>query len=363
MPANKLILLIGTQKGLFRLIPGGAGEPWRVDGLHIEGYEVSHVLASRHEPGVLFAAAQHKIWGAHLYRSDDRGRSWGPMSATPAHPAGAFSPALRAVWFLAESTHDGALLAGIDPAGLFVSRDRGASWSPVDGLNQHPTRHLWEPAKGGFPVHSIHVDPEDAQRWFAAVSAGGAFRSDAGGDHWTPINHGVRAENRPDHFPVDGHTIHRLVMHPARPSRLYRQCYNGIYRSDDHGDHWVEITSNLPSDFGYAVVCDPGDPDTVFQAPVAGSHLRTAPEGRLSVYRTRDAGGSWESASRGLPDEHVYVTVLREAMDLLPGEPAHLCLGTSGGQVFASPDAGDSWSLARAYLPRVLSVRMLEIPA
>jgi hypothetical protein len=321
------------------------------------------VLASRAEPGVLFAAARHKIWGAHLYRSEDRGRTWKPLPATPAHPAGEFSPALRSVWFLAESPHDGTLLAGIDPAGLFVSRDRGATWTPVPGLNHHQTRPLWEPAKGGFPVHSIHVDPGDSGRWYAAVSAGGAFRSDDAGDHWTPINAGVRAENRPDRFPEAGHNIHRLVMHPARPERLYRQCYNGIYRSDDRGDHWTEITANLPSDFGYALVCDPRDPDTVFQAPVASSHLRTAPEGRLSVYRTRDAGASWESVSRGLPEEHVYVTVLREAMDLLPGDPASLCFGTSGGQVFASMNAGEQWILARAYLPRILCVRMLEIPA
>ncbi len=363
MLPEKPILLVGTDKGLFRLTPGAAGDPWRVEGPHIEGYEVPHVLASRFEPGVLLAAARHKIWGAHLYRSEDLGRTWAPGPAAPAHPAGEFSPALRAVWFLAESPHDGTLLAGIDPAGLFVSRDRGGTWLPVPGLNHHPTRGLWEPAKGGFPLHSIHVDPRDPLRWFAAVSAGGAFRSDDGGDRWIPVNAGVRAENRPDRFPVAGHNIHRLVMHPARPERLYRQCYNGVYRSDDAGDHWVEITANLPSDFGYAVVCDPRDPDTLFQVPVAGAHLRTAPGGRLSVYRTRDAGASWQSVSQGLPDEHVYVTVLREAMDLLPGDPARIALGTSGGHVFASLDGGDQWTLARAYLPRVLSVRLLEVPA
>ena len=363
MLAEKPILLVGTQKGLFRLSPGAAGKEWRVEGPHIEGYEVPHVLASRFEPGVLLAAARHKIWGAHLYRSEDRGRTWVSLPAAPAHPEGEVAPALRAVWFLAESPHDGTWLAGIDPAGLFVSRDRGATWSPVTGLNQHPTRHLWEPAKGGFPVHSVHVDPGNERCWYAAVSAGGAFRSDDAGARWTPINAGVRAENRPDRFPVAGHNIHRLVMHPARPERLYRQCYNGVYRSDDRGGHWTEITSNLPSDFGYALVCDPNDPDTVYQAPVAGSHLRTAPGGRLSVYRTRDAGVSWESVSRGLPEEHVYVTVLREAMDLLPGDPPSLCFGTSGGHVFVSGDAGNRWSVARAYLPRVLSVRMLEAPS
>ena len=340
MPADKPILLVGTQKGLFRLTPSGGSAPWRVEGPHIEGYEVLHVLASRSEPGVLFAAARHKIWGAHLYRSEDRGRSWAPLSSTPAHSSEEFRPALRAIWFLTESSHDGTLLAGIDPAGMFVSPDRGTTWTPVTGLNQHPTRHLWEPAKGGFPVHSIHVDPNERRRWFAAVSAGGAFRSDDEGVSWKAINAGVRAENRPERFPEAGHNIHRLVMHPARPERLYRQCYNGIYRSDD-----------------------PGDPDTVFQAPVASSHLRTAPEGRLSVYRTRDAGASWESVSRGLPEEHVYVTVLREAMDLLPGDPASLCFGTSGGHVFVSTDAGGQWTVARAYLPRILSVRMLEAPA
>ncbi len=357
MTHHSLLLLVGTQKGLFRLRPGTSGEPWVVDGPHIEGYEVLHVLPSRAEPGVLFAAARHKIWGAHLYRSDDFGRSWTPAGVTPAHVGGPHDTGVNAVWFLAESPHDGRLLAGIDPPGLFASFDRGASWEPVAGLNEHPSRDRWEPAKGGFSVHSLHVHPTRAERWYAAVSAGGAFRSDDAGEHWVPVNRGVRAENRPERFPAVGHNIHRLVMHPLRPERLYRQCYSGVYRSDNGGDDWQEITANLPSDFGYAVVCDPEDADTVFQVPISSSHMRTAPDGRLRVYRSTDAGGHWESVSEGLPAEHVYVTVLREAMDAIRGESLCIAFGTSSGHVFASGNGGTTWELARAYLPRILSVR------
>jgi photosystem II stability/assembly factor-like uncharacterized protein len=328
-----------------------------MSGPHIEGYEILHVLDSRAEPGVLLAAAHHKIWGAHIYRSEDSGVSWASLPSSPAHPAGRFTTALRAVWFLAESPHDGSLYAGIDPAGLFRSADRGASWEPVEGLNEHATRTLWEPAKGGFSVHSIHVDPATPTRLYAAVSAGGAFRSLDGGEQWAAINQGVRAENRPDRFPVAGHNIHRLVMHPARPDRLYRQCYSGVYRSDDGGDHWTEITGNLPSDFGYALVCDPADPDIAWQIPVSSSHMRTVPDGCLRVYRTRNAGDSWESVSDGLPDRHVYVSVLREAMDFAPGEAGGVYFGTTAGQVFARHHAQAAWQSAADYLPRVLSLR------
>ena len=200
---------------------------------------------------------------------------------------------------------------------------------------------------------TIVIAANDADGW----GDDGIWRSTDTGATWDQISGGLGTG-------LPAGESYDLVGDPGDDTQLFTNAGgNGIYRSDDHGDHWVEITSNLPSDFGYAVVCDPEDPDTVYQAPVAGSHLRTAPGGRLSVFRTRDAGGSWESVSHGLPAEHVYVTVLREAMDVFPGQPASLCLGTSGGQVFTSPDGGESWSLARAYLPRVLSVRMLEIPA
>ncbi len=305
--------------------------------------------------GRILAATSHKVWGAHIYVSMDNGASWTPLAASPQHAADSGRGATKAIWYLAEAGD--ALFAGIDPAGLFRSDDGGASWLPVEGLNEHPTRATWEPSRGCFAVHSICSNSEYPDRIVAAVSAGGVYRSEDGGDSWQPANAGVRAENLPEPFPETGHNVHRVVMHPKAPDRLYRQCYNGTYRSDDGARSWTEITAGLPSDFGYAIVGDPGDPDTVFQIPESSSHLRMPVDGQLRVYRSKDAGASWESVSHGLPDEHVYVTVLREAMDATAGEPCGLYFGTSGGQLFAGDGDEGCWRQIAAFLPRILSVR------
>ncbi len=352
-----MTLLVGTAKGLFRVFRDAAGEACRIDGPHLAGYSVLHTLAA--PDGTLFAATSHKVWGAHIYASEDHGASWTSLESAPGYPAQSRRGATRAVWYLALA--GGTLFAGIDPAGLFRSDDRGRSWQPVDGLNEHPTRSTWEPSKGCFAVHSICIDPQARGTIVAAVSAGGVYRSEDGGDTWQPANAGVRAENLPERYPETGHNVHRVIMHPARPSRLYRQCYNGVYRSDDGGRSWTEITDGLPSDFGYGIATDPNDPDTVFQIPESSSHLRTPVDGKLRVYRSRDAGSTWASASSGLPSEHVYVTVLREAMDIDVRQPCRVYFGTSGGQLFASDDAGDSWRQLASYLPRVLSVKAVEL--
>jgi photosystem II stability/assembly factor-like uncharacterized protein len=197
---------------------------------------------------------------------------------------------VRAIWSLAYVPDATALYAGIDPVGLFASHDHGSTWAPVESLNAHPTRNAWEPSKGIFAVHSICVDPADPHRLVVAISAGGVYRTEDGGATWAPANHGVRAENLPNRNPIAGHNVPRVVMHPDASRRLYRQCYHGTYRSDDGGQRWTEITHGLPSDFGYAIATDPNDPDTVFQIPESGSHLRTTVDGRLRVFRSRDAG-------------------------------------------------------------------------
>ncbi len=351
-----MMLLVGTAKGLFRVHRDGVGEEWRIDGPHLAGYSVLHTLQA--PDGRLYAATSHKIWGAHVYRSDDGGATWTSLDAVPEHDAASNRGATKAIWYLALAGDT--LFAGIDPAGLFRSDDGGASWQPVAGLNEHPTRATWEPSKGCFAVHSIYVDALATDNIVAAVSAGGVYRSEDGGTTWQPINAGVRAENLPEPFPETGHNVHRVVMHPTVPSRLYRQCYNGTYRSDDGGRSWIEITAGLPSDFGYGIVVDPNDPDTVFQIPESSSHLRAPVDGKLRVFRSRDAGASWASASSGLPGEHVYVTVLREAMAIDARDPYGVYFGTSGGQLFASNDAGESWNELASYLPRILSVKACE---
>jgi hypothetical protein len=350
-------LLVGTEKGLFRVHWGrGAGRP-EIDGPHLAGYRILHIVASPVRPDALLAAVDHPVWGSHIYRSDDAGQHWSSLDVTPQHPPRRHAQSLRSVWHLAWSPDGGTLYAGIDPAGLFTSDDGGASWHDVTALNEHPTRDAWEPSRGLFALHSICVDRQHPARVVVAISAGGVYRSADAGASWSPANRGVRAENLPERFPAAGHNVHRVVMHPVDGRRLYRQCYNGTYRSDDGGETWTEITAGLPSDFGYAIACDPVDPDTVFQIPESSSHLRTTVDGRLRVFRSTDGGRTWASASSGLPQQHAYVTVLRDALDADADVPGRLGFGTSSGHVFVTRDHGGRWDLVAEFLPRVLSVR------
>lgn len=349
-------LLVGTEKGLFRVHIGARGVEG-MDGPHLAGYRVQHVVGNPCRPSELLAAVDHPVWGSHLHRSVDGGATWTSLEATPRHPPGRHEESLKALWHLAWSPDGGRLYAGVDPAGLFTSDDAGASWQDVPTLNEHATRTCWEPSRGLFALHSICIDRQDPARLVVAISAGGAYRSMDAGATWAPANAGVRAEHLPERYPVAGHNVHRVVMHPDDGRRLYRQCYNGTYRSDDGGATWTEITHGLPSDFGYAIACDPFDPDTVWQIPESSSHLRTTVDGRLRVFRSVDAGRSWMSVSAGLPQQHAYVTVLRDAMDADHGARGRLAFGTSTGHVFVTHDGGDDWTLVAEFLPRVLSLR------
>ena len=351
-------LLVGTEKGLFRVHFGARGVAG-MDGPHLPGLRVLHVIADPRRPRHLLAAADHPVWGSHLHRSDDAGATWTSLDAMPQHPPGRHSESFRALWHLAWSPDGGRLYAGVDPAGLFTSDDAGASWQDVPALNEHATRAAWEPSRGLFALHSICVDRCDPAHVVVAISAGGVYRSVDAGASWTPANAGVRAEHLPERYPLAGHNVHRVVMHPRDGRRLYRQCYNGTYRSDDGGATWVEITDGLPSDFGYAIACDPFDPDTLWQIPESSSHLRTTVDGKLRVFRSADAGRSWASASAGLPQQHAYVTVLRDAMDADHRVRGRVAFGTSSGHVFVTDNGGDQWTLAAEFLPRVLSVRFV----
>ena len=356
-------LLVGTQKGLFRLHSDGDRAAWSMDGPHIEGYEVIHTATDPVRPDTVYAAVSHTVWGAHIYVSHDGGGSWASLDAVPHYREPRRGHALKSVWYITHTPDGCRMYAGIDPAGLFFSDDRGANWHPVAGLNDHPTSATWEPSRGIFAIHSVHIDPDRPDRMCAAVSAGGVYRSLDGGATWLPANAGVRAENLPTRYPETGHNVHRVIMHPQRPARLYRQCYNGTYRSDDFGASWIEVTDGLPSDFGYAIAADPGDADTVFQIPESSSHLRAPVDGRLRVFCSRDAGTTWTSVSEGLPQAHVYVTVLREAMDTDRLDPCGIYFGTSGGHLFGCPGAGREWRLLAGFLPRILTVKAVSLAA
>jgi photosystem II stability/assembly factor-like uncharacterized protein len=352
-------LFVGTRRGLFRVQTDAAHTDWNIGFPQIEGHEIAHVCAHPTRPGRLYAAANHSVWGAHVYVSDDAGASWKPLASSPHHAAGRHAESLKAIWYLAMTPDGQRLYAGIDPAGLFVSEDGGESWQPVEGLNEHPTNRFWEPSKGIFAVHSVCFDPTNAQNMFAAVSAGGVYRSTDGGLSWHAANQGVRAENIPRDKPEAGHNVHRLILHTG--GRLYRQCYSGVYRSDDGARSWLEITGHVPSDYGFAIATPAADADVLFRIPMSNSHMRATVDGRLCVYRSDDGGTSWAERSAGLPQKHAYVGVLREAMDTLPTQSYGVYFGTNGGHLFASNDAGDNWQMAAGFLPPISSILALTI--
>ncbi len=353
--ARQVYLMIGTQRGLFVAVSDESRRAWRFSAPMLVGREVYHAWLDPRDGRTAWAATDHKVWGAHVHRSDDRGESWTVLEAAPHY---ADERGLEAIWALAPgpASEPDALYAGIEPAGLFVSRDRGASWHGVESLNEHPTNRTWQPAGGGLALHSMLTDPRDPSRIYCALSAGGVYRSDDGGASWKPINAGTRADFLPQQYPEAGQCVHKLRLHPARPDRLYQQSHCGVYRSDDRGETWTEITDGLPSDFGYALALDPSDPDVAYVIPEESSHMRATVDGKLRVYRTRDAGASWEPLTRGLPQEHAYVSVLREGMDSDGLDPCGVYFGTSSGHLFASRDGGDSWELIAGFLPKILSV-------
>ncbi len=351
-------LLAGTRKGLFLVRSDAARERWQVEGPHLAGYEVQRAFLDPRQPGAGYALAEHPVWGKHVYRTADVGRTWAPLREIPRHRRDEGADSIRRIWNIAPGAdaEPDTLYAGIEPPGLFVSRDRGESWSPLAAFNNHPTRSTWSPAKGGLAVHSIQVDPADGRRLFVALSAGGVYRTLDGGCSFEPINAGVRAPYLPDPHPASGQCVHRILLHPRNRRRLYQQGHCGTYRSDDAGAHWHDISAGLPSEFGYALATDPADADSVLVIPETNSQFRATVDGRIRVYRSRDAGRTWISASKGLPQENAYVTILRDGLDSDGLQPCGFYFGTSSGHLFASTDGGDNWRLLCGFLPGILSV-------
>ena len=359
--SGRVVLLLGTRRGLWRAISDGRRRRWTIHGPAIAGYEVYHAILDPRTPDKGYAAARHEVWGAHVYRTEDGGATWTPLAARPSFSADS-GRTVQAIWHLAPggASEPDVLYAGVEPAGLFVTRNGGGSWKRIESIEEHPTASAWQPAKGGLALHSIQVDAANPERVFAAVSAGGAYRSDDRGRTWTAINSGVRAEFLPDTRPEAGQCVHSLRLHPAWPSRLYQQNHCGTYRTDDDGDSWTEITAGLPSDFGYVMAVDPADPDRCWVIPEEGSHLRAVCGGRLTVYESRDAGASWTARTAGLPQEQAWVTVLREAMATDGMDSCGVYFGTSSGEVYGSTD-GATWTELARHLPKILSVEALAL--
>jgi hypothetical protein len=298
-------------------------------------------------------------WGTFLRSSDDFGKSWTNPQEAPIRFPGDTGLSLKNIWQISLGRPDepNVMYCGVEPAALFESRDSGETWSLVRGLFDHAHRPRWVPGNGGLALHTIVLDPADRQRMYVAISAGGVYRTDDDGRTWTAQNKGIRAMFVPCKYPEFGQCVHKIVMHPSRPDRLFLQNHWGLYRSDDSGESWTDIANGVPSDFGFAMVVHPKDPECVYIVPVESDEFRCACDGRLRVYRTRNAGASWEPLTRGLPQKGAYETVLRDAMTADSSDPAGLYLGTRSGQIFGSKDEGRNWEKILEGLPTVVCIR------
>lgn len=353
------LLLVGTTKGAFVLRAPPSRSEWEVSGPHFPGHVV-YAMAFDDRAGRrrVWAAAENPFWGTALRHSDDFGATWTePTEPNVRFPAGS-DAALKQIWQIHLPPDDAdRMLCGVEPAMLFESTDAGASWTPSEGLMRHPHRDHWEPGAGGLCLHTIVTDPADPDRVLVAISTAGVYRTDDGGRSWRARNQGIRAVYLPDQHPEFGQCVHKVVHHPARPERLFLQNHWGLYRSDDWGDSWHDIANGVPSDFGFAMAMHPHDPDTVYIVPIESDQFRCVPEGKMRVYRTRDAGESWHPLAEGLPQEHAFETVLRDGMATDALDRPGVYFGTRSGKLFASSDEGDSWALVTDGLPPVTFVR------
>jgi photosystem II stability/assembly factor-like uncharacterized protein len=366
-------VLVGTRKGAFVLTADGKREKWKVSGPHFAGWEIYHVKGSPVDPNRLYASQSSGWFGQIIQRSDDGGATWDQVGNQFAYASvpgthqwydGTPHPwEFARVWHLEPSLTDReTVYAGVEDAALFRSTDGGANWAELPGLREHGTGSQWQPGAGGMCLHTILLDPSNAQRMFIAISAAGAFRTDDGGTTWQAINQGLRSEGIPDPKAEVGHCVHRLAMHASRPNVLFMQKHWDVMRSDDAGDSWREVSGNLPSDFGFPIDVHAHEPDTIYVVPIKSDSEHFVPDAKLRVYRSRSGGNEWEALTKGLPQADCYVNVLRDAMAVDKLDSCGVYFGTTGGQVYASADAGDSWAPIVRDLPAVLSVEVQTLP-
>jgi photosystem II stability/assembly factor-like uncharacterized protein len=359
-----VLLLVGTVKGAFLLRSRGNRRNWDVVGPYFHGHAI-YALAYDHRNGRhrLWASTFSPIWGAVLRSSSDFGKVWtNPLEANIKFPADC-GVSLKNVWqiCLGRPSEPDTMYCGVEPAALFESRDSGESWSLIRGLFDHPHRPRWMAGNGGLCLHTILPHPGNSQRIHVAISAGGVYRTDDAGQSWQARNCGVRVQFMPQKYPEFGQCVHKIALHPSKPDRLFLQNHWGLYRSDDGADSWQDIANGVPSDFGFPIVVHPHDPDTVYILPVESDEFRCTPEERLRVYRTRNAGRSWEPLTRGLPQKRAFFTVLRDAMDADSLDPAGIYFGTRSGDIFASADEGKNWTRIASGLPSICCVKTVLI--
>jgi hypothetical protein len=359
--------LVGTRKGAFVLESDAKRDRWNVNGPFFAGWEMYHVKGSPLDPNRIYASQCSGWFGQVVQRSDDGGKTWetaGNQFTYEGVPGthqwydGTPRPwEFKRVWHLEPSLTDpDTVYAGVEDAAMFRTTDGGKTWSELPGLREHGTGPSWQPGAGGMCLHTILLDPRDNGRMYVAISAAGAFRSDDRGASWKPINRGLRSQYIPDEDAEVGHCVHRIALHRSRPDVLFMQKHWDVMRSDNAGESWHEISGNLPTDFGFVIDVHAHEPETIYVVPIKSDSEHFPIDGRLRVYRSRTGGNEWEPLTSGLPQSNCYVDVLRDAMGVDQLDPCGVYFGTTGGQVYASADAGEHWSAIVHDLPPVLSV-------
>ena len=361
---SEALLLVGTRKGLWIGRSDERRTSWSWEGPHFTMDEVySCMIDRRGDRPRLLAGASSSWIGPNVSRSDDLGATWQSNADGGLRFPEDTGATLERVWQLQPGLGDDVVWAGTEPGAVFRSEDRGESFQLVRGLWDHPHRPEWAAGYGGQAFHTLLPHPTDPASLTAALSTGGVYQTIDGGVSWSPRNKGVRAEFLPEdqQFPEFGQCVHKVARHPSRPERLYLQNHGGVYRSDDEGGTWEYIADGLPADFGFAIVVHPHEPDTIFVFPISGGDGRFPPEGRARVWRSRDAGGSWEETGAGALPDDFYVAVMRDAMCMDDHEEPGLYFGGRNGSVWMSPDSGETWSAIARNLPDVMVVRAAVI--
>jgi len=356
MRAAKITLWVGTRKGAFALRTNDR-KRWSVEGPLFRGNEVNYLVQDPRDPAHVYAAVHTWWFGPHLHVSHDGGKTWGLAEVEPSIRS-VPETSLDRLWYIQPGHEDrqGVVWAGGAPGSLFRSTDWGRTWADVPSLTAHATRSQWTPAMGSISLHSIQCPTRDGV--IAAVSVGGAYRSEDGGETWKPFNGNVRADFLPESqtLPEVGQCVHKLLVHPGDPKTLYQQNHCGVYRASVSATKWTDISRGLPTRFGFALALPASDGDTLFTVPIESADCRCNPDGRFRVACSRDRGKTWRLLAKGLPQRNAHLGVFRDAMYADPLSPAGIYVGTSGGTLFHSRDSGKSWSVLADYLPPIHSI-------
>lgn len=379
-------VLVGTAKGAFILSSDGKRQKWNVEGPLFAGWTIYHMKGSKLDPNRIYASQCSDWFGQIIQRSMDGGKTWDQPGGAPEPNFTGQPPAsnrfvyegdagthmwydgtahpweFKRVWHLEPSLTDlDVVYAGVEDAALFRSDDAANTWKELPALRAQRGSE-WQPGAGGLGLHTILIDPTNPLRIYVAISAAGAFRTDDGGQTWKPINRGLRSKYIPDPDAEIGHCVHRLALHPSRPEVVFMQLHWNVMRTDNAGDLWTNISGNLPTDFGFPIEVHAHEPETVYVVPIKSDSEHYVHEGKLRVFRSRTGGTDWEPLTKGLPQENCYVNVLRDAMATDTLDECGIYFGTTGGQVYVSPDGGDNWQAIVHDLPRVLSVEVQTLP-